>query len=122
MVNPTSWQLRLAEIVLTLFRIFIIEGLITVVLGVVSKFWITDWPETAKFLNEDERALLIARLSDDSGEAVMNRLDKRAARRIFSDPKVYLGTLAYFGIVNTGYAGSFFVPTIGTHNQNNHHY
>jgi hypothetical protein len=42
----------------------------------------------------------------------MNRLDKRAANRIFRDPKIYLGTLMYFGIVNTGYAGSFFIPTI----------
>jgi hypothetical protein len=66
-------------------------------MGVVTKFWVTDWPETAKFLTDDERALLIARLSADTGDAVMNRLDKRAARRIFTDPKVYLGTLAYFG-------------------------
>ncbi|KAF2177930.1 MFS general substrate transporter [Zopfia rhizophila CBS 207.26] len=92
--------------------IFIIEGLLTFVLGIVAKFWVTDWPETAKFLSPDERALLIARLGADSGDAVMNRLDKRAAKRIFSDPKIYLGTLAYFGIVNTGYAGSFFIPTI----------
>jgi hypothetical protein len=93
-------------------RIFIIEGLVTAAIGLVAKWWITDWPETASFLNEDERALLIARLSADTGSATMNRLDKRAARRIFSDPKVWLGTLMYFGIVNTGYAGSFFVPTI----------
>ncbi|KAF2685922.1 MFS general substrate transporter [Lentithecium fluviatile CBS 122367] len=92
--------------------IFIIEGLMTVVIGVISKFWITDWPETASFLNEQERALLIARLSADSGDAVMNRMDKHAARRIFRDPKIYIGTLMYFGIVNTGYAGSFFIPTI----------
>lgn len=42
----------------------------------------------------------------------MNRMDKLAARRIFRDPKIYLGTLMYIGIVNTGYAGSFFIPTI----------
>ncbi|KAF2011660.1 MFS general substrate transporter [Aaosphaeria arxii CBS 175.79] len=94
--------------------IFIIEGLMTFVIGVLAKFWVPDWPETAKFLTEDERALLVARLSSDSGDAVMNRLDKRAAKRIFRDPKIYLGTLAYFGIVNTGYAGSFFIPTIVT--------
>ncbi|KAF1843935.1 MFS general substrate transporter [Cucurbitaria berberidis CBS 394.84] len=87
--------------------IFIIEGIVTVAFGLITKFWVTDWPETAKFLNEDERALLLARLSSDTGDAVMHRLDKRAARRIFSDPKIYLGTAAYFG-----YAGSFFVPTI----------
>jgi hypothetical protein len=68
-----------------------------VVIGVITKFWVTDWPETAKFLTEDERALLLARLSTDTGDAIMNRLDKRAARRIFTDPKMYLGTLAYFG-------------------------
>ncbi|CAG5148379.1 uncharacterized protein ALTATR162_LOCUS2192 [Alternaria atra] len=92
--------------------IFIIEGIVTVAAGVITKFWVTDWPEEAKFLNDEERALLIARLSADTGDAVMNRLDKKAAKRIFSDPKIYLGTAAYFGIVNTGYAGSFFTPTI----------
>ncbi|KAJ4290918.1 hypothetical protein N0V90_010114 [Kalmusia sp. IMI 367209] len=92
--------------------IFIIEGLLTIVLGIIAKFWVIDWPETAKFLNEDERALLIARLTADTGDATMNHLDKRAARRIFSDLKIYLGTIMYFGIVNTGYAGSFFIPTI----------
>ncbi|KAF2033251.1 MFS general substrate transporter [Setomelanomma holmii] len=92
--------------------IFILEGLVTVGFGIITKFWVTDWPETASFLNDQERALLIARLSADAGGAVMNRLDKRAAKRIFSDPKIYLGTLMYFGIVNTGYAGSFFIPTI----------
>ncbi|KAL6709467.1 hypothetical protein ACN47E_001402 [Coniothyrium glycines] len=92
--------------------IFIIEGLVTVVCGFITKLWCTDWPETAAFLTEDERALLITRLSHDTGDAVMNRLDKRAAKRIFSDPKIYLGTAAYLGVVNTGYAGSFFTPTI----------
>jgi MFS family permease len=75
--------------------IFIIEGLVTVVIGIISKWWVTDWPETAKFLNEDERALLIARLSSDSGDAVMNRLDKRASRRIFRDAKIYIGIVMY---------------------------
>ena len=69
----------------------------TVAFGLVTKFWVTDWPETAGFLNDQERALLITRLSADTGDAVMNRLDKRAAKRIFSDPKIYLGTAAYFG-------------------------
>lgn len=87
--------------VLTLTRqtrwIFIIEGIVTAVAGFITKFWCADWPETAWFLTENERALLIARLSADTGDAVMNRLDQRATRRIFSDPKIYLGVLAYFG-------------------------
>ncbi|KAL7775455.1 hypothetical protein CFE70_009298 [Pyrenophora teres f. teres 0-1] len=77
--------------------IFIIEGIVTVVAGIITKFWVPDWPEDARFLNEEERALLLARLSADTGDAVMDRFDKRAAKRIFADPKIYLGTLAYFG-------------------------
>jgi len=92
--------------------IFIIEGLMTIVVGIASKWLIVDWPETAKFLNDEERALLVARLTLDAGEAQMNRLDKKAAKRIFSDWKIYCGVIMYMGVVNTGYATSFFIPTI----------
>ncbi|KAF5648034.1 tartrate transporter [Fusarium sp. NRRL 52700] len=92
--------------------IFILEGILTVVIGVIAKWWIPDWPETANFLNDDERSRLIARLADDSGDAKMDHLNRAAWKRILSDWKIYLGTLAYFGIVNNGYAGSFFIPTI----------
>ncbi|GIJ83853.1 hypothetical protein Asppvi_002683 [Aspergillus pseudoviridinutans] len=92
--------------------IFILEGLATIVVAVIAKFIVVDWPETARFLTEDERTLLLHRLSEDQGEARMDRLDKKSLRRAFSDPKIYLGPLMYFGIVNTGYAVSFFTPTI----------
>ncbi|QPC70580.1 hypothetical protein HYE68_001332 [Fusarium pseudograminearum] len=92
--------------------IFILEGLLTVIVGIIAKWWIPDWPETASFLNEEERARLVGRLADDSGDARMDHLNKTAWKRIMSDWKIYLGTVAYFGIVNNGYAGSFFIPTI----------
>ncbi|KAG8169071.1 hypothetical protein KVR01_001820 [Diaporthe batatas] len=84
--------------------IFIIEGLATVVIGAASKFFTVDWPETAKFLSDDERKILIARLAQDRGEAKMDRLDKKSAKRIFSDWKIYCGIFMYFGW--------FFIPTI----------
>ncbi|QDS71274.1 hypothetical protein FKW77_001003 [Venturia effusa] len=92
--------------------IFIIEGLMTIAIGIVSFFFIADWPHQAKFLNKEERALLVTRLASDAGEANMSRLDKRSAKRIFSDWKVYCGVFMYFGVVNSGYATSFFIPTI----------
>ncbi|KAF2433664.1 MFS general substrate transporter [Tothia fuscella] len=94
--------------------IFIIEGLMTVVVGIISKFFIVDWPETAKFLTDEERVLLLARLASDQGEATMNRLDRRAVKRVFSDWKVYCSVVMYIGVVNSGYATSFFIPTILT--------
>lgn len=83
-------------------RIFIIEGLATVAIGVVSKWWVPDWPETATFLNEEERAILTARLADDQGECRMDRLDKNALKRSFGDWKMYVAVMMYFGIVNNG--------------------
>ncbi|KAK4556377.1 hypothetical protein LTR86_006521 [Recurvomyces mirabilis] len=94
--------------------IFILEGIFTAVVALCGKFFIVDWPEKAKFLTDDEKTLLIARLSADVADAKMNQLDKPAVRRIFTDWKMYVGTLMYLGIVNTGYATSFFTPTILT--------
>ncbi len=71
--------------------IFIIEGLATVVLAIPSKFLIVDWPETAKFLDDEQRQLLLRRLSDDAAEARMDRLDSKARRRTFGDWKIYVG-------------------------------
>jgi hypothetical protein len=69
-----SWKMLTFE-----YRIFIIEGALTVIVGIAAIFWVCDWPETAKFLTEEERLLLTTRLQTDSGDAVMNRLDKAAS-------------------------------------------
>lgn len=87
-------------------RIFIIEGLLTVVVGITAKWWIPDWPKSAGFLNGEERSQLVARLADDTGHACMDHLNKAAWKRILSDWKIYIGTLAYFGVVNNGYTCS----------------
>jgi MFS family permease len=94
--------------------IFIIEGCCTAVIAAVSYFVIPDWPETAGFLKPEERTTLLARLAQDTAEAKMNTWDKNTTKRIFGDLKIYLGLFMYLGIVNTGYATSFFTPTILT--------
>lgn len=95
-------------------RIFILEGLLTIVVGAASKFWIPDWPETAKFLTEDERTMLVSRLHKDTGDAKMDHLNKPAFHRIAKDWKMYAGTMAYMGVLNNGYAGSVsFSPLYG---------
>ena len=71
--------------------IFIIEDLVTVITAIVAKVLIVDWPETSSLLNEEERALLLCRLSEDRGDAKMDRLDRAAVKRTFSDIKIYLG-------------------------------
>ena len=98
--------LRTMEVTNQRTRIFIIEGIITTLVGIAGKWTVADWPETAKFLNDEERALLVARLAADAGEAKMNRLDRAATKRVFGDWKIYCGILMYIGVTNTGYATS----------------
>lgn len=58
----------------------------------VTAFWIVpDWPENAKFLNEDDRQIVLQRLALDREEANMDHWDKTTAKRIFGDLKIYLG-------------------------------
>lgn len=45
--------------------IFILEGLVTVLAGAASFFIIQDFPDTAKFLTEEERTFVIRRLQED---------------------------------------------------------
>ena len=92
--------------------IFIIEGLITIVVATAAFFIIPDWPHLARFLKPEEKELLLARLRTDVKEATMDRWDRGAARRCFTDPKIWIGTLMYLGVVTTGYSGAFFTPTI----------
>lgn len=99
--------------------IFIIEGLLTIVLVLSLKAFglIADWPESSSFLTPHERALVRQRLSTDTGvggEEIgrLDTLNKKSLRRIFGDWKIWVGTVMYFGIVNTGYATNFFIPTI----------
>jgi cyanate permease len=73
---------------------------------------VVDWPETSTFLTNEERALLLKRLALDVGEARMDILNRRSAKRIFTDWKIWCGVFMYMGVVNTGYATSFFIPTI----------
>lgn len=93
--------------------IFIIEGLLSIVAAIPAKFIIADWPEQAKFLNEEEKRILKERNSrDHGGGGRMDRLDRTAWRRIMLDWKLYVGSLIYFGITVSGYSTALFVPTI----------
>lgn len=65
----------------------------TMVLAGISYFFIVDWPENARFLNNFERKVVLARLRAEKVADVttMDHLDKSAIKRILGDIKVWLG-------------------------------
>ncbi len=74
-------------------RIFIIEGLVTIVISVAARFIIADWPDDARFLSSEEKTRLLKRLEGDAhrGVAKMDRFDRPALKRIVLDWKVWVG-------------------------------
>jgi len=99
--------------------IFILEGILTVVVAVIAFFTLYDFPETAKFLTEEERAFVIHRLryqGHRKGAEVQVAQDEtfqlRYVKAAFIDWQIWLSILVYWGIVAPLYGISLFLPTI----------
>lgn len=90
--------------------IFIIEGVPTVALGVIAWFVLADAAETAYYLNEEERALVLARRAAQLG--VTETFQWADARKALTDWKTYLFAVAQFCNACMLYSYSTFLPTI----------
>lgn len=93
--------------------IFIVIGLLTSVAGILS-FWICpDFPDTARFLNEQEKAWVIATLQQDQqASAAGEAFSWRNVFKAIFDFKSVIGSLIYCGADGPLYAFSVFTPTI----------
>ena len=90
--------------------IFILEGLPSVILGIVTLFYLTDRPEQAGWLSEEEKAWLTSGLKEEARE-------RTAARRIhISDalrqPYTLLLIAIYLLIASGNQGLIFFFPSI----------
>ncbi|KIW05255.1 uncharacterized protein PV09_03788 [Verruconis gallopava] len=93
--------------------IFILEGVLTCVVAILFFFIIPNFPEDAKWLREDERAYIKARLQADQGKSARERsITVRDVGRVFKDFKVFLGGLMYFGLIVPAYGYAYFAPAI----------
>ncbi|ODQ80083.1 hypothetical protein BABINDRAFT_161717 [Babjeviella inositovora NRRL Y-12698] len=93
--------------------IFIIEGAFTAGLAFVLFFTISDFPETARFLNENERAFLKAKLEIFNGASGFEeKTTLKDTGGVFKDYLIWLPAIAYFGLIVPAYGYAYFSPTI----------
>lgn len=94
--------------------IFAIEGIITCGLSIIAFFTMTDRPETARWLSQEEKDLAIARVKSEriGTTEVLDKIDTvKIFRGIFSP--VTLATSFIFLLDNITVQGlAFFLPTI----------
>ena len=94
--------------------IFILEGVLTCVIAVVTYFLITDFPEDAKWLDEDEKAFVKARLKTDQGMSELEqRITLRDVGQVAGDYKTWLGTFMYFGLIVPAYVSTSSFHSLG---------
>lgn len=87
--------------------LLLLEGIPSVIVGLVVLMMLDDRIAKAKWLTQDERELLARNIAADNVEKEDPPLGK-----ILSSPKVWLMSLIYFSFVMGLYGVSFWLPTI----------
>ncbi|KAH9042020.1 major facilitator superfamily domain-containing protein [Lactarius pseudohatsudake] len=96
----------------TLFRIFILEGLLTIAVSIVAFFFVPTWPQKVKWLSDAERTRLLARLDSDNDAAKKENFSWIYVRQAFLDPLIWGYALLFHGFAFVLYTLSLFLPTI----------
>jgi MFS transporter, ACS family, tartrate transporter len=89
--------------------LFILEGIPAIVLGVITIFYLTDWPAQAGWLPESERKWLISELQAEL-EAKKKKCNY-TMMGVFRERRILILVLAYL-LAMTGYLGNvYWIPT-----------
>jgi ACS family tartrate transporter-like MFS transporter len=89
--------------------LFLVEGVPAVALGVIALVFLTDAPERARWLPDDEKQWLIEALRRDRECTTQSATTVRAG---LLNPVVWWLATGLFLIVTSGYGFSFFLPQI----------
>ncbi|KAK3053257.1 hypothetical protein LTR09_005883 [Extremus antarcticus] len=93
--------------------IFILEGLATIIIGIVSYWMVHDFPDEAKFLSDSDRQRVIRRLkSDRQSSAEHEEFKMSYFWASVKDWKTWAFAVVYMGCDGPLYAFSLFLPTI----------
>ncbi|KAF8439207.1 major facilitator superfamily domain-containing protein [Terfezia claveryi] len=91
--------------------IFILEGLATVCVAFAAYWVINDYPETAKFLTQEEKDEVHRRLKLDR-TSLADEFNMKYFFHAIQDWKIYIHMLITIGIYTPLYSFSLFLPTI----------
>ena len=76
-------------------------------------FFLSDFPEEAKWLKPDEKAFIIARLRADQGNSARDaKVTLKGVGSILSEFRVLIAGVMYFGLIVPAYSYAYFSPTI----------
>ncbi|OJJ63174.1 hypothetical protein ASPSYDRAFT_41935 [Aspergillus sydowii CBS 593.65] len=95
---------------------YLVQGLITCVIGIITYWWIVDFPENARgsfyFLTETEAKIAVQRIQADRGDVALDPFEWRKVLVNFTDPKLYGFACMYFLLNIVSTALNYFLPQI----------
>lgn len=92
---------------------FILEGAFTVAVSLLFFFILPNFPEQAKWLTQEEKDYVAARLRIDQGRSAVERaITLKDVGNVFKDYKVIVAGFMYFGLIVPAYGYAYFAPGI----------
>ncbi|GJH27014.1 MFS transporter [Caballeronia novacaledonica] len=90
--------------------LFLLEGIPPIAMGVIALFYLSDRPTAARWLSDDERALIDHNLHAD--ELEKGAVAPGSFLRAVMDPRVYIAALGYMVVPWAGSVLNFWAPSI----------
>jgi D-galactonate transporter len=90
--------------------LFLIEGIPAVVLGFVTLLYLPDSPNSAKWLNREEKAWIAARLEDE--HKTLASQGAHSIRDAMRSSRVWTFAAIYFALIMSFYGITFWLPQI----------
>jgi len=90
--------------------LFLIEGIPSVIFGVITLYYLTDGPTKAAWLAPDEKALLAKRLQEEEDIKKSEGEHRHKLTDAFKSGKVWLLCIVYYGMTMGNYGLGFWLP------------
>ncbi|KXS13386.1 MFS general substrate transporter [Gonapodya prolifera JEL478] len=92
--------------------IFIMEGIPSILSGILTWFILPDFPHTAKWLTDEEKAWCEGRMGANAPSAHSKHFDKKEFMEVMTNPHSYMYTFIYLSNNIASQALTFWLPTI----------
>ncbi|KDR75749.1 hypothetical protein GALMADRAFT_226395 [Galerina marginata CBS 339.88] len=92
--------------------IFIIEGILTIVLGLLTWLFVPDFPDKSNFISEEQRKMILDRVEADRGDSIPDKMTSAKLIHHLGDPIIWVMALMFLSSTMPAYAIGFFITII----------
>ncbi|EAU83297.2 hypothetical protein CC1G_10738 [Coprinopsis cinerea okayama7 len=92
--------------------IFLIEGLLTVALGLLTWLFVPDFPDKNRFLKPEDTKMIMDRVEADRGDSIPDPINIKVIIKHLSDPFLWSFAIMFLASTMPAYAIGFFITIL----------